>query len=712
MKYLLPIIFSWFTLNPIFCQIDTAQVNSLNRLSEQYVRNDSGIVYAQEAFELAKKLNYLQGQADAFEKMGNCYHYLSKPDSAVKNYEQAVMIYEKIRPQDSLIELSIVRCLFNAAYTLRLQGKDWAAVFDNYEKSLKIARKINNWEWIANNLAHMGAANASQGNYKPAQDLFLEALQIRKNIQYKRGVGECMTLLSDLYMNQKLYAKARENYFGIIPIFQELNNLSGICTVYLGIGQSYLQEKNYQEALKNYQEAYKIAEVNKIQPLLRNSLKALAEWYEEQKNYPFALEYYQKALQVQREKATNKSSAARILGSIGEVYYKMKDYQNAKIYFQQSLDTALALQFKAEISRNYLRFADLYQATAEYILAHTFLRQHLKIKEELDRKAFEKEVLQYSARYEWDKQQEQMKKLRIENELKEAESKLKGYISYFSISFLILIGSFAIYFYKNNKKISRLNRILRIKNEDIQEKNEELAVMNDQRNKLFSVIAHDLRNSLYGFRSYVQKIEMIEPQNQPTSNKTASQLNESVTNILTFLETLLEWATNQLNQNLHRIHIFNLHETAEKSLSFYQNTYLGKNIEVKNQIFPSQFIAANPDLVQMVLRNLLSNALKYTPENGSISIESLEDEEFWELVVSDTGIGISTDRLNTLFVQTVNPHDTKDLGEEIESKGLGLWLCQDSVSQLGGRIWATSEVGKGSHFHFTIPKKPKKHREK
>lgn len=718
MKPYLSFLFLFFFVSYLQAQNDTATVHRFNRLSAIHIRSDSGIFYAKKAIKIAETIDYKTGLGDAYSHLGNTYHYLSKKQQAIDSYLKAAAVFESIVPNDSVAKAGIAKVLHAAGYTARLQGNDWKEIFEFYRKSLKIAQEIDNKTWIANNWIHIGASLSSKGNYTEAMKHYLKALQMRKSINDKRGIAESVTMIGELYRTQKQYAEARENYQNAIPIFEEAKNLSGVSTAYLNLGHTYLEEKKYNEALENYQKAHEIAEKNEILPLYRNSLKALADWHEAQNNYTKALEYYLKSLRVQREKAMNKSAVTRILGNIGDVYYKTRKYDQAANYYQQSMDTAVSLDFKTEILESYWRFANLYQAINQLEKSNFFLRKHNELKDSLNTQNNKERINILSTFYQLDQKQEEIKNLAQQNELQAAETRNRNYVIFFILLGLVLSAIFAFFLRKTNIKLNetniqlqkanettqRLNRILNIKTEEIEEKNEELEVLNLQKNKIFSIVAHDLRNVLYGLRSYVAKItESAEMLEKSKKNVQTEQLNEAVTNILNFLETLLEWATSQLDGKNDRIQTFNLHEATEKSISFYRKTYLAKNISVSNQIDRQGSIRSNPDLVAMLVRNLLSNALKYTPENGSISIKMQEHEKNWEMIITDTGIGISSERLEELFEQRINPH-TQNLNEDIESKGLGLWLCQDSVNQLGGKIWAESKIGEGSAFHFTIPK--------
>lgn len=222
------------------------------------------------------------------------------------------------------------------------------------------------------------------------------------------------------------------------------------------------------------------------------------------------------------------------------------------------------------------------------------------------------------------------------------------------------------------------------------------------KDKFFSIITHDLKGpfaamvrisgSLYKSITDKKTEEIIE---------TSKMLNEAIKDAFDLLENLLQWSRTQtgrienlpINQNLHDIVNENINIT--KSLS------ISKKIKIENKISEKTEVYADINLLKTILRNLISNAIKYTKTGGSIKIKSEDKGNMTEISVIDNGIGMSEKIQEKIF--TIDP-SCMILGTDNErGTGLGLIICKEFVEKMGGKIWAKSEEGKGSQFVFSLP---------
>jgi len=236
----------------------------------------------------------------------------------------------------------------------------------------------------------------------------------------------------------------------------------------------------------------------------------------------------------------------------------------------------------------------------------------------------------------------------------------------------------------------------------IREKNIELQQLNAQKDKLFSIIAHDLRspfNSFLGLTELMEKelfnMSLLEVQTL------ATDLNNSATNIYNLLTNLLEWS--RLQQGLIGLmpDVLNLSRIVEQSIGILSEVSKLKSIVINIDIPDDLTVLADPNMLQIILNNLLSNAIKFTPEKGNISISAKIIDNLAEILIADSGIGMDEERISHLFRIDINVSRPGTNGEP--STGLGLCLCKEFVEKQGGEIWVESEVGKGSKFYFTLP---------
>lgn len=240
-------------------------------------------------------------------------------------------------------------------------------------------------------------------------------------------------------------------------------------------------------------------------------------------------------------------------------------------------------------------------------------------------------------------------------------------------------------------------------------KNKELAKSNDAKKKLFSIIAHDLKspfNSLLGFSDLL--IKNFNDYNDEQKIKIIHNLSDTSKNTYNLLENLLTWSKTQINQIECNPVEISVKELYARIGALLENVAKQKNIALIFSELNEVSIFADKDMVETVLRNLISNAVKFTYPKGTITVshKTSSDPNFVEFSVSDTGVGMTDEQLVELLKVGENSSTTGTAKET--GTGLGLLICKDFIEQNGGEIWATSEINKGSQFKFTLPKYFKK----
>ena len=238
----------------------------------------------------------------------------------------------------------------------------------------------------------------------------------------------------------------------------------------------------------------------------------------------------------------------------------------------------------------------------------------------------------------------------------------------------------------------------------IKENEEKLRNLNATKDKLFSIIAHDLRspfNSILGFSELLiknsQNFEVAK------AEKYLEIINSSAKNTLSLLNNLLDWAKTQTGQIIYKPEKINLATIISDVIELSHSNAKAKNITL-NHIQPDIIeIYTDMNILKVVLRNLISNALKFTNSNGKIEISAIKNQNNIEITVSDNGIGMNKETQHKLF--KIDPTIVTDGTNAEKGSGLGLILCKEFVEKLNGKIWIESEENIGSKFIFTVPLK-------
>ncbi|MBK5272387.1 MAG: HAMP domain-containing histidine kinase [Bacteroidia bacterium] len=258
------------------------------------------------------------------------------------------------------------------------------------------------------------------------------------------------------------------------------------------------------------------------------------------------------------------------------------------------------------------------------------------------------------------------------------------------------------------------NRALQEKNIQIQEQadkikenaillknqTEELTELNSLKNKLFSVVSHDMRAPMYALRNL-----FINVQQEEISQKELKVLIPDVVNDLNYtvglMDNLLQWAKTQMKSDIVYPQKMDIGKSITEVIKLMRLQAEAKKIKIECSTGENIYGVMDRDMLNLVLRNLLSNAIKFTPDNGTISISVQEKQSFIEVYVKDNGTGISQDAL--MKINDKNFYSTKGTASEAGS-GLGLMLCKEYLARNGGRLHIESKIGKGSIFSFALPK--------
>ena len=258
-----------------------------------------------------------------------------------------------------------------------------------------------------------------------------------------------------------------------------------------------------------------------------------------------------------------------------------------------------------------------------------------------------------------------------------------------------------------NRNLRTSNRKIRAQEKDLsqraslmEEQSLQLRELNALKNKLFSIIAHDLRGPLHALHNLFRNMEQYDLPGDEIK-MLVPDLVKDMGHTTVHIENLLQWAKCQMHSEKVRPEVLDISRLIIEVLGFLHLQIEAKRLRIERTIDKPVYVYADSGMINLVLRNLLSNAIKFTPEEGTITLGAIESPSVIEVFVQDTGTGIS-------------PEDLKKLSEGIEhttagttnepGTGLGLMLCRDFLSRNGGRLGVRSDPGKGSTFSFTLPK--------
>jgi len=244
----------------------------------------------------------------------------------------------------------------------------------------------------------------------------------------------------------------------------------------------------------------------------------------------------------------------------------------------------------------------------------------------------------------------------------------------------------------------------------LHESKENLQKVNAEKDKFFSIIAHDLRGHFNGFLGLTRILaEDLDTLTMREVQKMAENMQKSATNLYTLLENLLEWSQMQRGISTFEPESFLIVPIISKSINLVMDSANKKEIEICNNIPVDLEIFADKLMFALIIRNLTTNAVKFTRKGGNVTLAAKPGPgHSVEISIRDTGIGMNPQMVDDLFRLDVQ---TNRKGTENEpSSGLGLLLCKEFIEKHGGKLWVESEEGKGSIFYFALPSAPPRNR--
>ena len=227
-----------------------------------------------------------------------------------------------------------------------------------------------------------------------------------------------------------------------------------------------------------------------------------------------------------------------------------------------------------------------------------------------------------------------------------------------------------------------------------------LTELDDLKNRLFSIISHDLKTPIYSLRNLFRNVEKYDIPGNEIKVLVPDIIND-LNYTTSLMENLLQWAKSQMKGNTINPQLIDIAGIVNEVKQLLRLQAESKKVYIKAKIDPSINIFADKDMINLVLRNIISNAIKFTPNNGEINVGATVKNDMVEMYVQDTGTGISSENIQKLFSN--NYFTTNGTANE-SGTGLGLMLCKEFLHKNGGSISVESELGKGSKFLFTLPK--------
>ncbi|MFO7257459.1 MAG: tetratricopeptide repeat-containing sensor histidine kinase [Bacteroidota bacterium] len=495
--------------------------------------------------------------------------------------------------------------------------------------------------------------------------------------------------------------QAFANYELVLANKERLNRPSLEAEALFNLAILHASQGNYQDALRDHWKALSIWRSLDDKRNEAISLSSIGELYHLMKNDARALANHVAALKIRRGLG-DKRELAESYNNIGIIYYFRENYERAIANLELALAAGLESEAKQEISRSYEYLSNAHRKQGDYKRALEYKELHHSILDFIQTEKNERELLEIQNRYEMAQKESQIVKLEYDSQERERELRTQKSIRnflYALVALILIIVVLILYSYIQKQKH---NRHLQVAHNRVQHKNAQLQRLNATKDKFFSIISHDLRGPLNSLTSFSELlINHMDQLTRSEIQSLARDLDLSVKNLYGLLENLLEWSRSQTGTMHFMPEPFDLSALLEENRSLLSQQAQNKRITLLSEAPEGVIVRAHKHSVSTVIRNLISNAIKFTPQGGVIKLNIQIESGEAIVSVADTGVGMDQDAIEKIF-RIDAKHTTMGTANE-KGTGLGLILCKEFVEKNHGKIWVTSEPGKGSIFYFSLP---------
>jgi signal transduction histidine kinase len=681
-----------------YTRSDSNQYRIYIDLSKEYrnINLDSSLYFAQEALRISTKDTNNKQIIESLLEISDSYQDKNKLDDAKVCIDKAELLASKIN--DS-ISIANVHKQFGS-YCLNSEQYDKALY--HYKTALDLSISLLNKKNQLEALIGIGSVHWERNEQESALQNFLEAYHLSEKLNAPDLEVTILVNLGNIYGDEDQNDKAILFYQQALNLAQAREKKNQIASIYNNIAILYHQNKEYQKALIYYGKSLNINnEINDDKRIAMN-LNNIGDAQFQMGNIKEATESLLKALAINRKINLN-TEVIYNLQTLAEISLATENFTLANSYIQEGMCLSKKLKLRGKTKDLLLLLAKYYHRIENHTKAYSTLIEHNILQDSLQEESNSDKIAQLQTQFESEKKEKENEILRVKNQVtqKQLEQEQLRTTSLFIFSFLALavIALIVILFRSKVRVNKHINEI----NKKLEESNQKLKHTNATKDKFFSIIAHDLRspfNAILGL-SGLLKDELESTKNMDVIRNYNNMVDESAHSLFSLLENLLQWAKSQQGRLEFSPTEFDFYTIMEANLKIFKSKTADKSVELNSLIEKNTIAYGDINMVDSTLRNLISNALKYTLKGGNILISSKIKNNQLYLSVRDNGIGIRKEDQKKLF-QLDSNYSTTGTNSESGS-GLGLILCKEFVHKNGGEIWVESKLGKGSEFIFTLP---------
>ncbi len=575
-----------------------------------------------------------------------------------------------------------------------LSDKDADQSLDYAIRAKDQAVKIKDVQGLGNALNNMGWAYYRKGDYSKGFDYALQALRINDSLQFLPQLAISYRNVGAIYNSQAKYRESMDYFHKEMNIHAKLNNSLGVGRSLNNIAFSAHRGKIKDSALIFGQTALEHNSKLGDQYLIAFSLRTLGDVYFEEGSVNRSIDYFLASLTAARAAKSN-FIIETSLYRLGKAYQQKKQWKESIQYLEEAIAVSKILGAKGEQATIQKLLAYSYAQIGDYKKAYESQATHIALNDTLFEERSRARFAQMQVAFETEKKQAEINLLKKEDEAQKEKIRDQRLYTFLLLVVVGLVMALWLVSWRRNQFKQLANKQLRLQKAALEE-------ASYQKDKIFSILSHDLRMPIASLSGVLQLVDQQSLSDEAFA-KIKQALGKQITSLNTTLDNLLLWSRNQM-EGVKDIQASecSLYDIVENNRHLLTSAANQKRIVIHNEVSIMAKVYADVHHVDIILRNLLLNALKFTEEGGSITIQCHEEDEKVILDIIDTGIGMTEEQMKKLF--KINTHFTTTGTKNEKGAGLGLLLCKEFVEANQGTLSVKSEPGNGSQFSVTLPK--------
>jgi two-component system, sensor histidine kinase and response regulator len=635
------------------------------------------------------------------EKLYNINDY----DRALKYIIESEKLSITLNYKKGIAEITYYKSLIYA------QKNDYINAINGYSKSKELFNQLKDNLGVAKVNNSIGLIEIKRGNYTKGLQYSLSAIKELEKSGLKSDLHFAYSNLGKAYFSIKDYDKSIEFYLKALQVQEQLKDTKGADVSNSQLAELYSIKKEFRKSIEFYE---KVLSNNKSN---NDSIKSviypkLGGEYLQFNDYDNASRYLIEGLNLNRQK-NNKPGLLTSLINLGNLNLQQNKLVVAEQQLLEAGEIALDINNKKELLRHYKLMKTLDSIRNRFDKAFIWQRKYYDLKSSFANNDnpsasdnMEDGELDLSLNFDQNSEEENVVVSNAEITKNKKDFDRLQLIFYALLAAFAIVSTFLILIYlkrntslKYAQELEEKNIKIELQNEAFLEQTKHLESVNNVKDKLFSIISHDLKDSLSSINSFIDLLKDGSLTRAEFDNL-IPELSENANNASLLLFNLLNWSKSQMQSLKPNPSLFDIQEVFEDKTKLIEQRAENKGIELIDRSL-RDFAYADRSMVEIVVQNLLANALKFCKRGDKITVSNYISNGHCIISVADTGIGIPKQNLEKLFKG--NSFTTVGTNNE-KGTGLGLSICKELVELNNGKIWVESTANIGSTFYVQLPK--------